>query len=96
MKSSSAFSGLDALGGGKTQITVKKLPVDANGKLSKDAKKWLEAHADSAMVQDTGEPWKAEPSPTTDVDSGQGGGGTTLSQVAPGLVNSLVNTQMQD
>ena len=97
MKSSSAFSGLDALGGGKTQITVKNLPVDANGKLSDDSKNWLEAHADSAMVQDTGEPWKADkPSTTVNVDSGQGGGGTTLSQVAPGLVNSLVNTQMQD
>lgn len=98
MKSNSAFSGLDALGGGKTQITVKNLPVDADGKLSEDAKNWLEAHADTAMVQDTGEPWKSKPKPTStnSVSSGQGGEGTTLSQVAPGLVESLVNTQMQD
>ena len=95
MKSTSAFSGLDALGGGKTQITVKKLPVDDNGKLSDDAKIWLEAHADSAMVQDTGESWKAS-TPTKTPDSGQVGEGTTLSQVAPGLVQSLVNTQMQE
>lgn len=95
MKSNSAFSGLDALGGGKTQITVKNLPVGANGKLSDDAKNWLEAHADSAMVQDTGESWKTS-TPKKDLDSGQGGDGTTLSQVAPGLVQSLVNTQMQD
>lgn len=97
MKSSSAFGGLDALGGAKTQLTTKNLPVDANGNLTEDAKNWLEAHADTAMVQDTGETWKtSKPTVTTKVNSGQGGEGTTLSQVAPGLVESLVNTQMKD
>jgi len=97
MKADAGFGGLDALGSGKTQITTKNLPVDANGNLTEDAKNWLEAHADTAMVQDTGETWKtSKPLVTTNVDSGQGGEGTTLSQVAPGLVQSLVNTQMQD
>lgn len=97
MKADAGFGGLDALGGGKTQITTKNLPVDANGNLSEDAKNWLEAHAATAMVQDTGETWEtSKPSVTNNVVSGQGGEGTTLSQVAPGLVQSLVNTQMQD
>lgn len=97
MKADAGFGGLDTLNGGKTQITTKNLPVDANGKLSDDAKNWLEAHADSAMVQDTGEAWKTStPSTPPTVPSGQGDESTTLSQVAPGLVQSLVNTQMQD
>tara|TARA_Y100000004_G_C8927146_1_gene418129 strand:- start:426 stop:1448 length:1023 start_codon:yes stop_codon:yes gene_type:complete len=98
MKSNSAFSGLDALGGGKTQITVKNLPVNDDGKLSDDAKNWLEAHAASAMVQDTGESWPVvETSTFSTPPEVQGGEGTTLSQLlSPELQKKLINTQMQD
>jgi len=90
MKNTAAFGEFDALGGGKTQITVKKLPVNPDGKLSPAAEKWLEAHAESAMVQDTGEPWvKTKTSDSnstilggdTSTPSGQGGEDSTLGQV---------------
>lgn len=98
MKSNSAFGEFELPGAsGKVQITVKKLPVNADGKLSDAAKTWLQAYASSAMVQDTGEPWEETPDPSDDVqDSGQGGEGTTLSQLAPSLVTGLTNTQFKE
>lgn len=88
MKSSSAFAGTDLIGGPKQQITTKNLPVNSDGTLSDAAKKWLEAHAKSAMVQDTGEPWSGKSNTDTTIlggdtraPSGQGGEGSTLGQI---------------
>ena len=98
MKDTSAFSGIDALGGTKQQITVKNLPIDANGKLTEEAEKWLENHAASAMVQNTGQGWKptpeppSEPTPEPTLDTPAS---ATLNQLAPGLVKSLTDTQLQ-
>lgn len=86
MKSSSAFAGIDSIGGPKQQITTKNLPVNSDGTLSDAAKKWLEDHAESAMVQDTGEPWSGKSNTDTTIlgggtPSGQGGEGSTLGQI---------------
>jgi|13_taG_2_1085334.scaffolds.fasta_scaffold01801_4 hypothetical protein len=97
MEATSAFAGLDALSGTKQQITVKNLPIDANGKLTKEAEKWLENHAVSAMVQNTGQGWEStsvpapEPTPETTPDNPTS---PTLNQLAPGLVKSLTDTQL--
>ena len=99
MKSNSAF--VDPISGGKTQLTTKSLPVDAQGKLSVDAKNWLEAHAQTAMVQDTGETWN------TSTPVNVGGGGTpsgqtnkttssvTLGNLAPELITNLSNLELK-
>ena len=98
MKDTSAFSGIDSLGGGKQQITVKNLPIDANGRLTKEAEKWLENHAASAMVQNTGQGWKPNTVPKTNEVSTSTNEpkstSPTLNQLAPGLVKSLTDTQL--
>jgi len=89
MKESSAFAGIDLMGGPKQQITTKNLPVNPDGTLSDAAEKWLEAHASSAMVQDTGEKWKPKSNTESkdniilggNTPSGQGGEGSTLGQI---------------
>lgn len=105
MKSNSAFSGIDALGAGKKQIITKSLPVDAQGKLSVDAKNWLEAHAQTAMVQDTGETWPAGGAKNTSTTVNVGGGGgsqtnkttssVTLGNLAPDLITNLSNLELK-
>ena len=98
MKDTSAFSGIESLDAPKQQITVKNLPIDANGKLTKESQNWLENHAASAMVQNTGEGWKStsvptpEPPPEPTLDTPAS---ATLNQLAPGLVKSLTDTQLQ-
>lgn len=96
MKTTAAFSGLDQLSGGRTQITTKNLPVNPDGTLSPDAENWLEDHASSAMVQDTGQTWGAAPDTSPDnTPSGQGDESTTLGQLlSPALQEQLTNTQM--
>ena len=99
MKKNSAFGEFDALGGSKNQITVKNLPVNPDGTLSDDATNWLQEHASSAMVQDTGEPWNFVDDKNSnntilgdDVDSGQGEEGSTLGQIiGTDVVNQALN-----
>lgn len=98
MKDTSAFSGIDSLGGSKQQITVKKLPIDANGRLTEESERWLENHAESAMVQNTGQGWKSKVVPeTNEVSTSTNESKSTsptLNQLAPGLVKSLTDTQL--
>lgn len=99
MNSSSAFAGLDIVGGSKTQVVTRNLPVDESGKLTKEAKSWLEAHASTAMVQDTGQIWNPSPNSTEDgtllgAPSGQNGGdgSTTLGTlVGPEVMNQALS-----
>jgi hypothetical protein len=90
MKNTSAFADVEMLGSSKAQITVKKLPVNPDGKLSPAAEDWLETYADSAMVQDTGQKWIPTETSNknstvlggdTTTPSGQGGESSTLGQV---------------
>lgn len=96
MKSSSAFIGTDLIGGPKQQITTKNLPVNSDGTLSDAAKQWLENHAESAMVQDTGEPWSGKSNTESTgggTPSGQGGEGSTLGQI---IGQNLIQQSLTD
>ena len=92
MKNSAAFIGFD-VGSAKTQITVKNLPVNPDGTLSDAATNWLKNHANSAMVQDTGEPWNSDDKNSNEnILVGQGGEASTLGQiVGPAVVNQALN-----
>lgn len=78
-----------------SKVQSRNLPVDQNGNLTKEAQDWLEAHATTAMVSDTGEIWNPKPKPEPDEPDPEGLG-ATLGQVASGLINKLVGNELKE
>lgn len=92
MKQDAALFEVPGMGGSGSKIQARNLPVGDDGQLTQEAKDWLQAHATTAIVSDTNETWSPDPEPPPPPPPGEG----TLGQLAPGLVDSLVNAEMKE